>query len=228
MRIGICDDNTNDRQLMEDICLKVVENLSIDCEVVVFDEGMKLLGYENDLDVLILDIEMPEISGLEVKQRLRDLGKDCIIIFVTNHEELVFSAFGVNVHGFVRKQYLTMQLGNMLTSAIEILNMFVILEDNLDSREIKYMKSLRVYTELFLANGEKKVTRISIKKYEEILAKVGFVRIHKSYLVNLKWADKITEKEVFIGTEILPIATRLQKKVNLKFQEFCEKNARYC
>ena len=65
---------------------------------------------------------------------------------MTNHEELVFSAFGVNVHGFVRKQYLTMQLGNMLTSAIEILNMFVILEDNLDSREIKYMKSLRVYT----------------------------------------------------------------------------------
>lgn len=84
---------------------------------------------------------------------------------MTNHEELVFSAFGVNVHGFVRKQYLTMQLGNMLTSAIEILNMFVILEDNLDSREIKYMKSLRVYTELFLANGEKKVTRISINYY---------------------------------------------------------------
>lgn len=212
MRIGICDDNIEDRQLIESICKKVVETLSVDCEVVGFDEGMKLLEYEKKLDILVLDIEMPEISGLEVKQRLRDLGKDCVIIFVTNHEELVFSAFGVNVHGFVRKQYLTMQLENMLTSAIEIINRFVILEGNLDSRKIKYMKSLRVYTELFLANGEKKVTRISIKKYEEILAKAGFVRIHKSYLVNLKWVDKITEREVFVGTEILPIAIRLQKK----------------
>lgn len=123
MRIGICDDNEDDRKLIEEICLNVVETLSLDCEVVVFDQGSKLLEYESVLNVLILDIEMPEVGGLELKQRLRESGKDFIIIFVSNHEELVFSAFGVNVHGFVRKRYLKMQLGDMLKSAIEILNL---------------------------------------------------------------------------------------------------------
>ena len=228
MRIGVCDDNAEERQEMEKICLEVAEALSMDCEVVVFGMGSELLEYENDLDVLILDIEMPQISGLEVKQKLRELGKDTLIIYVTNHEELVFSAFGVNVHGFIRKQYLGMQLPKILTSAMEILNLYVILDGNLDSRDIKYMKSHRVYTELFLVKGEKKTTRIPLSEYEKILAKVGFVRIHKSYLVNFKWVDNITEKEIVIGSEILPIATRSQKEVKRKYQEFCEKNARYC
>ena len=228
MRIGVCDDDAKERQRMEKICLEVVEVLAVDCEVIVFDEGSKPLEYEHDLDVLILDIEMPQISGLEVKQRLRTLGKDSIIIFVTNHEELVFSAFGVNVHGFIRKQYVEIQLPKILTSAIEILNSYVMLGENLHSRDIKYMKSLRVYTELFLVNGEKKTTRITLSEYEKILSKVGFARIHKSYLVNFKWVDNITEKEIVIGSEILPIATRSQKEVKRKYQEFCEKNARYC
>lgn len=228
MRIGICDDNVNDRCMIEKICTDAIASLSMDCEVVVFETGNEVLAYEKELHLLVLDVEMPVMDGFQIKQRLQDRKQETIIIYVTDHDELVLSAFGIYVYGFVMKKNIHMQLAHMLGSALEMLSQFIILEDGTDSREIKYIKSERIYSDMYFSDGRKKATRISMKEYENLLCKVGFVRTHKSYLVNLKWVDKVAEKELFIGTEKLPVATRLQKEVRASYQRFCEKNARYC
>lgn len=228
MRLGICDDDEHDRRMMHRIGEKVMSGLGIDGEIIPFASGGALLDGMAGLDLLLLDIEMPDVGGLDVKQRLQGLGEDTVIIFVTNHVELMPSAFGIHVFGLVAKKNMGEQLPKMLASAMEMFGQYVILEDGVDSRDIMYIKSARIYSDLYLANGTKKATRVSLEKYGEKLSGVGFVRTHKSYMVNLKYAEEITGKGVRIGADTIPVATRLRRGVKERYMRYCLKNGRYC
>lgn len=62
-----------------------------------------MLSYSDSLDILILDIEMPEMSGIEVKKRLERIRNHTLILYVTGHVEFMQEAFGTYVFGFVEK-----------------------------------------------------------------------------------------------------------------------------
>lgn len=228
MRLGICDDNERDREMIYQISKDVVSGTGIDCEIISYQNGSVMLGSMAEVDLLILDIEMPGMSGLEIKQRLQNLGTDTVIIFVTNHVELMPSAFGIHVYGLVAKKNLEEQLPEMLASALEMLGQYMILEDGVDSRDVLYIRSARIYSDLYLADGTKKVTRISLEHYAQMLSGVGFVRTHRTYVVNLKWVEDITARGARIGEELIPISTRLRNEVRDRYVRYCLKNGRYC
>lgn len=228
MIIGICDDNQEDRRKIESICNKTLLKLSIPYEILEFENGEKFLECNDTIDLLILDIEMPRLTGIDVKEYLQKIDKKTLIIFVTNHDELVLSAFGINVYGFVMKKTLEKQLFDMIESAVLVINQYVIIDGIIDSREICYIKSERVYNTLFMADGSEKLLRASLKELEEQLVGVGFIRTHRTYLVNAKWIIRIGEKEVFLDKKKIPVSVRLRKEVNRKYRDYCEKNARYC
>lgn len=137
-------------------------------------------------------------------------------------------AFGIHVYGFIQKKDIKMQLEKILVSAINMMERYVLVNGVLDSRGIRYIKSERVYSDLFMENGEKIVTRTPLYEYEQLLIKVGFVRTHRTYLVNLMWVDSITNQGAKMGEEIIPISTRLRKKVKSDFLLYCANNGRYC
>ena len=171
---------------------------------------------------------MPGMSGLEVKQKLQLFDGNMMIIFVTNHEELIYSAFGLHVFGFIQKYNLDSQLSHILKSALRILKQHIYISQDLNSRNVTYIKSTRVYSEVHLTDGGIQTLRVSLKELEEKLKTAGFIRTHRTYLVNLAYVDRIGEREVHIGNAVIPVSTRLQKEVKKEYQEFCERNARYC
>ena len=109
-----------------------------------------------------------------------------------------------------------------------IINQYVMLAGEIDSREILYVKSERVYSKLYMSDGSNKLLRIPLKNLEKKLEVVGFIRTHRTYLVNGRWINKILKKEVYVEEKRIPISIRLQGEVNRKYREYCEKNARYC
>ncbi len=228
MKIGICDDNNEDLKLTYRVCKEALEQLGVEYEIKIFNKAEDILEYTEDMHLLILDIEMPGLSGIELKQVLQELYKDIIIIFVTNHDELVLSAFGIHVFGFVIKKNIISQLPGILRDFIAVTTPWIVIDGEMDSRDIKYIKAARAYTEVHLKNGEVKLTRRSIREYEDMLVHCDFVKIHKSYLINFTRVDKVSQDKVYIENEVLPIATRQKKEVLVQYRNFCRKKARYC
>ncbi len=192
----------------------------MNCEIIEFQNGMELMNFPKHLEILILDIEMPEMGGIEVKNRLQRLKRDVIIIYVTSHDEMMREAFGLNVLGFVKKEYMQRDLPVMLISALEMVGNFVILRDDIDSREIAYIHTEQVYCRLFLIDGTEKVLRASLKELESKLADVGFIRAHRSYLVNLQYVEGIDDSMVCILKRKIPISVRKRFKVQRAYETF--------
>ena len=100
MKIAICDD---DKEITEEVLLYCKECLGSRCEIVTFNDGKKLLEYSGDIDLLVLDIEMPEGNGIEIKDKFQRADKRTLIIFLTNYSEFIMDAFGINVLGLLLK-----------------------------------------------------------------------------------------------------------------------------
>lgn len=220
MTIGICDDEEIIRRELRRICNQLLVEQDLYCEIKEFQNGMEMMNFSKNLEILILDIEMPEMGGIEIKNRLQRLKRDVIIIFVTSHDEMMREAFGLNVLGFVKKEYMERDLPEMLISALEMVGHFVILRDDIDSREIAYIHTEQVYCRLFLIDGKEKVLRTSLNELESELASVGFIRAHRSYLVNLQYVEGIDDSMVYILKQKIPISVRKRIKVQKAYETF--------
>lgn len=227
MKIGICDDSVNDMKQIKETCTECLKNECENIEIITFSSAEEFLESDKIIDILILDIEMDGMSGIELKNYLQRKEIKTMIIFVTDHDELVLSAFGMNVFGFAMKKMINDQLPVILKSAISVLNQYLMI-DGIDSRNIIYIKAERIYCNCFLADGSNKLLRTSLNTMESKLDSVGFIRIHRTYLVNARWIDRILEGEVLIKDKRMPVSTRLQSSVRKEYKEYCEKNARYC
>ena len=101
MIIGICDDDRGDRACIREICEAAAqENKSI-CTFIEFESARDYWESEHKVDLLILETKMPEMTGIELKNKMQELHDRTMIIFVSNHVEMMPLAFGIHVYGFV-------------------------------------------------------------------------------------------------------------------------------
>lgn len=228
MIIGICDDCVQERARLLDICAEVLEKEYIDYKIVEFDNGEAVLAYEETIDLLLLDIEMPELGGIELKNCLQQSDKVEMIIYVSSHSELMREAFGLHVIGFVRKGMEEIQLSEMLHSALQMKEPYLLIEGQEDSRTVRYIEAYYGYVKMVCEHGETELKRITLDSLEDTLAPYDFVRIHRKYLVNMRKIDRLHENEVEIGEVKLPIAVRMRSKVKKAYDSFARRNARYC
>lgn len=107
MNICICDDEIHERKMIREICEEYFRGTEIPYQICEAENGLKALEQVGQIDLLILDIEMPEMDGVTLKNRLQDDSVQSKVIFVTSHDELMPEAFGMNVIGFVSKEWLS-------------------------------------------------------------------------------------------------------------------------
>lgn len=227
MRIGICDDSLIMRQVICEICHRIMRERDVDAQVIEFQNGEEIFELGKFLDLLILDIEMPGISGIEVKDRFQQMRIDTDIIYVTVHDEMMKCAFGTHVFGFVRKCEMQEQLPTLLRSVIDIADGTVTLEDGTNSRDIAYIMAEHVYCNIFLGDGSTKIMRTSIEGLNHQLKCAGFVHTHRSYIVNLKYVEHITQTDITVLGEKIPISVRRSANVRKSYEAFRKKNAKY-
>ena len=225
MVIGICDDEKVIREKIEKICINVTGEYDADTVVKTYSDGKEVL--EENFDILILDIEMEDVDGIAVKNYFQSKKKDTIIIFVTSHNEMMSQAFGVNVMGFVTKSYLDSQLPVMLESAIKRVMNTVNIE-GVDSRKVCYIEAEHIYNILHLENDTEMSVRCSSADLEKMLEGVGFIRVHRTYIINMAYVEHIRDKSVVINGKEIPVSSRLKSRLKKEYSRYCRENARYC
>ena len=224
MKIAVCDDET---KILEDI-KSIILNLYPGDDVNLFSSGEEFLESDENPDVLLLDIDMPGMSGMDVASKLAEKETDTLIVFVTAHDELVYDSFKYHPFAFVRKTYLRKELSGVLKDCrlkIDKKNKRYVFKSgsetvSLSLDEILYFESFANYLTVKTKTLEYK-TRSTISGAQSELEKNDFLRIHKGFLVNLEHVKTVKSDELLLDNdETLPIGKSYSeeaRKVILKY-----------
>ena len=121
IKIAICDDNREDIELAKIRLNEISRGLQCDFEIYEFmdDEMMVENIIKQGIEVVLLDIDMPNITGMDVANRLNQEKPFINIIFLTNREELVFQTLKYRPLRFIRKNCMQAELGEAMEVAIK-------------------------------------------------------------------------------------------------------------
>ena len=212
MIIGVCDDQAEERERICKVCEKVLEQIKCPAETALYEDASFVLQADTKPDILILDIEMPEMSGIELKDELQHKEGTTYIIFVTDHEELIADAFGLHVLRFVQKENLEDKLPEALAQAVRMKRNNCIVHGTA-SEKILYINSLGNYIQIVTESGKQPLIRKSMKQLKKMLEGCPFIEIKRGCLVNVAKIEKIKSGIVVVGDERLEISKRKQAEV---------------
>lgn len=207
IRIAICDDNGYMLDILNQTILQEFKRYTDDFTIKCFINGKLLLDDNNHtpFDVLFLDIDMPKIGGFEIAQKFRDEFTQCFIIFITNHSELVYKSFDFQPFHFIPKDPASCLTENISYVINKLMNHMkqhkkIVLENSEETvavyyYNIIYIESDKHYLKYHIQNRETPVSiRGSINELEAEINMYNFVRIHRSYIVNLRYIKAIDKK----------------------------------
>lgn len=224
MKIGICDDQSEERNLLTEYCHHLgYQNIS------TFSSGSELLNSPEltSLDLVFLDIEMDGISGIEVKKQLEQVSPTTLIVFCTTHQELMPDAFGRNVIFFLTKPIAEHAVEQCIKQAAYFLKDFypIVIDKNvtLTCRDILYLQSEHKYTNIYTEDGTSYLTRKALREWKEELSELGFCAISRSAVINLKYYTKLIEKnrKVLMQNGVtIPISRHYQNELREKMDAF--------
>lgn len=196
MKIGICDDQSEERILLTEYC----HHLGYD-NVNTYSSGGQLLNSSEliSLDLLFLDIEMNDINGIDVKRLLEQRSPTTLIVFCTNHQELMQDAFGRNVIFFLIKPITEQAVEQCIKQAAyfkkDFYPVIVDKKTTLICRDILYLQAEQKYTNIYTIDGSNYLSRTPLREWKEELSELGFCAISRSAIINLKYYTKLIEKK---------------------------------
>lgn len=220
MRVSIIDDESPAVRILQKFVDKT-EGLVLSLATTDALAGIDHIN-KGDTDLLLLDIEMPDIRGTELIQRLEHKP---LIIFTTAYQEYAIEGYDLEVIDYLlkpipydrflkaiaraQKQY---QLISGMTkedipTTIQVTIDYKKVDIPYDS--IHYVEGLKDYVKIYTTSGMK-MTRMSIKGFESLIQNPQLKRIHRSYIVNMDKVDASNKTTVQIGDKIIPLGKKYQ------------------
>ena len=226
MNIAICDDNkealTELSSLVEEAGKAKKTEIKIDCYL----SGKNLLKDNKKYDAVFLDIEMPEIDGIDTGREIRKKSPSCILIMATAYENKFKEAFKIEASRYLTKPYEMQEVSEALDFIISHTDDNYQIEAyyqrnlcKISSSDISYIRSINGYCECYVKGKcfRKEETLIEMEKE---LEGRDFVRVHKSYMVNMRLVDDYADGVLFIGDTEIPVASRRKKNFEKRFITF--------
>lgn len=177
---------------------------------------------EEKVDVIFLDINMPEISGLDFKQRIPD---DIQIVFVTAYEEYALKSYELDVTDYLLKPVsferfydaalkCQRKLANSLPFETQKVNehqQYILVKADkrlvkISINDILYIEGLKDYAKIYFETNKKLVIRESLKRIVDQLSDFGFIRVHRSYIVSMNKVSAIYGNTLLIEDQEIPVS----------------------
>lgn len=222
LRIAICDDEQGPRFTLRSAVERHLDKQKISCEFFEFSSAGGLLNWltkhPDKLDLVLLDIEMEKINGMEAAKKIREQDEFLSIVFVTGYADYVFDGYTVGALDYLTKPPDRERLGQVLSRVQALLhkrepetytvqNMYGLYRVPLD--QILYFMSDKRQS-ILMAKDRSYPFYAKLDDVEKQL-NCGFVRIHRRYLVHVKAIDSVEGDTVVIGDIRLPISRNYKK-----------------
>jgi DNA-binding LytR/AlgR family response regulator len=230
LKIAICDDEANQIEYLTDVVTTWAKKNRHAVEIKPYSAARSLLfdyREEKDFDILLLDIEMPGMSGVELAKAVRKETATVQIVFITGYYEYFSDGFDVSALHYLIKPADERKLMPVLDRAVSNLTYrqrSVLLTSPEGDRkvslaDIEYVESENVHVAVHTVSGVYR-SRISLAKFSEQLDET-FIKVHRSYIVNLKYVKKITRTDItMVSGNLVPISRGMYDKVHVTLIKF--------
>ncbi len=228
MLISLCDDNISERSYIKSLVLDWSVQSGAYVSVREYPSAEALLfDYDDHCpDILLLDIEMPGMNGVELAKSLRARAEAVQIVFITGYPDFISEGYEVEALHYLLKPVTREKLYEVLHRAIlkisqaerKILVPYDGGETALSLREIHYIEAQRQYSVIHAASGEYRL-KTPISELETRLDEY-FLRVQRSFIVNLREVLRIHRTEVILKSgETVPISRGMADRVGQKIIE---------
>ncbi len=232
--IFLCDDDKETLDQYAQLLEKAARKNDIEITISSFSSGEELLFHlsdsPNQADIIYLDILMRQINGMDTAKKLRELGCKSEIIFLTTSEDFVYDAFDIAAVQYLLKatthtdkfEQVFLRAATLVQE--KVTDMFICESGN--TQKVIPIKDI-TYFEIWKRVVTAHCRNESIEFYstmEELEARLldkDFVRVHRSYLVNLRYISKFHQNSAFLKTgENIPIGVTYIKHVKKIFTDY--------
>ena len=224
LKIAVCDDDSAQRSYLLETVSGWAKKNSHPVELREYADAKAFFfdyGEEKDFDILLLDVEMPGMSGVELAREVRRDNSAVQIIFITGYYEYFGDGFDVSALHYLIKPVDAGRLCPVLDRAADNLayrerSVLISAADGsvkVPLADIRYVESENVYIVVHTVHGDYR-TRMALRKFEEQLDET-FFKVHRSYLVNLRYVKMITRKDaVMEGGGVVPLSRGMYDAVH--------------
>ena len=190
----------------------------------------------NEVDLIFVDIQMPDLSGIEFTRLLEKGPK---IIFTTAFEQYALEGYKLEIVDYLLKPFSYEEFLSAVQKAqrliglerrdqnkVEVKNEFLFLKSEykikrINFNDIQYIEGMKDYVKVFTSSESKPVLSLtSLKILETKLPAGKFMRVHRSFIVNLEKINTIERSRIVFGTVYIPVSDQYKDK----FQKFLDNN----
>lgn len=220
IRIAVLDDELMYIERIRQITETCMCQIEMRYEIHAYETGQSVLDdlrKEIYYDVYLLDVQLPDMNGLEVAKRIRHRWSDPIVIYITNYVKYAVDAYELNTYRYIPKEFLEEKLPKAYASMGDILRKqekrrrtYVVeryaQKETILYRDIYYLKKDRKYVILVHKDGETSVRKTMSEIIEE-LGENEFLLIDRSYAVNIEHVQSVKNCQVYLQNgEVLPVS----------------------
>jgi len=220
--IAIVDDEKSFSDTIKGYVDQYQKENSGEFQVSVFNDGMGLLDtYHYEYDLILLDIEMPGLNGMEVAQKIREMDEDVVLMFITNMAQYAIHGYSVGALDFVTKPLNYYTFSMKLTRALkrvqkkenEQKSIVLTLPDGLRKIDVKQIYFVEVQNRILYYHTTEGVFELrgTMQSVEQMLLPHAFVKCNYWYIVNLLHVKEVRKNIVVVGGHELEISRRNKK-----------------
>lgn len=216
LHIAVCDDEPIDRHQTETLTTEIMAAEGLACFVSTYESATALLDAIQDgaqFHILLLDVMMEGLDGMEFAAALRELGDSTAIIFISSNREMALRGYEVSAARYLAKPLQTEQLREALVYCYktfcekkEILLPTTKGQRRIPLANILYAEAMERVTKLVLMDRLEEVT-LKFSDLLELLPERQFQPCHRSYLVNLEHIAYVRSRDLELTTgDVLPVS----------------------
>lgn len=220
IRIAVVEDDEDYIAVIKKYIVRYMKEKGDTISVDVFRDGNQIVfDYQPVYDIILMDIEMPKMDGISAAEKIRELDKDVIIIFITNMAQYALKGYQVRARSYILKPVnyysLALELQEAIATISRKVDDTILLKDDdvlkkISVNDIYYLESQQHYIIVHTKSGNIRI-RESMKNMERRLEKSYFQRCNVSYLVNLAHVSSIDRDIVVVGGERIPMSRQKSK-----------------
>ena len=206
IRIAVVEDEDKWANIIEECLDKLSKQDKIDIAITRFCDGYGLVeNYACNFDIILMDIEMPLMNGMEAAEKIRNVDSEVTIIFITNMAQYAIRGYKVNALDYILKPISYIPFSETIKKAVRIYDKdkggFIVIShksgtEKIMTDNIYYIESPGHRLTFHTSKGTYETTTYSMKEIEQILSSYSFKRCNSGCLVNLKYVTGYNGNEL--------------------------------